>query len=230
MKGKVLLGFVALVFILLASFAAAAKHNDIEKDVDKDNNDDKEDNDGGAPHGGVLVLNIEHKVVNDEDSGMVGYWALDNYNKQVKVWKLLDGTFYAKASYEGKWQTFAGARSPGLGVVQSKDASGEFKGGYTATFKGTFTPGTHKTHGDIGKFDYGGTKADILKGKYDPDGILDTLIFADDQTGPTTPFSFLSTYFTGVSGFTQPHWGWTYKYKNQKWVNFDVATTGDIVV
>ena len=89
------------------------------------------------PDGSVLVLNINHKVVNDEDSGNVGYWALDNYNRQIKVWELPDGSFYVRTKYEGKWQTFEGAKSPGAGVVQSKDASGEFKGGYTATFTAT---------------------------------------------------------------------------------------------
>lgn len=172
--------------------------------------------DDGVPEGSVLVLDITHKVINDEDSGIVGYWALDNYNKHVKVWKLPDGKFYVKAKYEGKWQTFAGAKSPGAGVVQSKNASGEFEGGYTATFNATsVTP----AFGNIGTKDYNGTKADVLLGTY-----------GAGQTGPTTPFSYLSTYFSGTSNFTYIHWGWTYEYKHQRWINSDVVTKGDIVV
>ena len=72
--------------------------------------------------------------MNDEDSGNVGYWALDSYNKQIQVWDMHDGTFYAAVQYEGKWNTFATALSPGAGVAQTKDAFGTFQGGYEATF------------------------------------------------------------------------------------------------
>jgi len=173
-------------------------------------------NAGGVPSGSVLVLNINHKVINDEDSGNVGYWALDNYNKHVQVWEAPDGTFYVVARYAGKWYTFEGALSPGAGIVQSKNASGTFEGGYVATFTAT---GYTSAFGNIGTYDYGGTKADVLLGTY-----------GDGQTGPTTPFSFLSTYFTEAAGFTYINWGWTYNYRSQTWNNFDYGTTGDIVV
>jgi hypothetical protein len=120
------------------------------------------------------------------------------------------------SGYSGKWQTFAGALSPGAGTVQSKDGRGTFQGGYTGTF--TAPPGFTSAFGNIGTIDYGGTKADILLGTY-----------GAGQTGPT-PFSFLSTYFPGWSGWTYINWGWTYHYKNQTWNNFDYGTTGDIVL
>ena len=174
-------------------------------------------NAGDVPAGSQLVININHKVTNDEDSGNVGYWALDNYNKQVQVWQVSDGTFYAVARYAGDWQTFAGAKSPGAGTVQGNDASGTFQGGYTGTFTATScTP----TFGNIGMKDYGGTKADILLGTY-----------GAGQTGPTTPFSYLSTYCSGYNNdFNYNNWGWTYHYRNQTWNNFDYGTTGDILV
>ncbi len=171
-------------------------------------------NASGVPVGSVLVLNITHKVTNDEDSGNVGYWALDSYNKHVQVWQVPDGSFYAIARYAGTWQTFAGALSPGTGFPQS-DASGTFEGGYVATFTAT---GFTSAFGNIGTKDYGGTKADVLLGTY-----------GAGQTGPTTPFSFLSAYFTGAASFTYVSWGWTYHYRSQTWNNFDYGTTGDIV-
>lgn len=175
-----------------------------------------ETGDPAVPDGSTLVLSITLKVVNDEDSGNVGYWALDDYNRQIKVWQLPDGTYYAKAQYEGKWQSFAGTRSPGAGKVMTKDASGVMKGSYTATFTATsVTP----TFGNVGTKNYGGTKADVLKGTY-----------GAGQLGPVTPFSYLGTYFTGVENFNYLHWGWTYTYKNQRWNNFDTGTSGDIVV
>lgn len=176
-------------------------------------------NAGGVPSGSKLILDITYKVTNDEDSGFVGYWALDDYNKHVQVWQVPDGSFYEVARYEGTWHTFAGALSPQAGTAESADASGTFEGGYVATFTGTFTPGTLKTHGNVGTFDFGGSRADILLGTY-----------GAGQTGPTTPFSFLSTYFPSSAGFSQPSWGWTYHYKSQTWNNFSYGSTGDIVV
>ncbi|MCZ7356788.1 MAG: hypothetical protein O8C66_12055 [Candidatus Methanoperedens sp.] len=179
-------------------------------------------NDRGVPSGSKLILDISLKVTNDEDSGNVGYWALDNYNKIVQVWKVPDGSFYAVVKYDGKWQTFKGALSPGNGSSQLKDASGTFKGGYIAIFNGTFDPGTRKTKGSIGSFNFSGTKADILLGTY-----------GAGQTGITPTFNYLSAYFTGVGDFAQPHWGWTYQYKKQAWYNYapvDGGTSGDIVV
>jgi len=165
-----------------------------------------------------LVLNIFHKVTNDEDSGMVGYWALDDYVRHVQVWQnKSDPTkFTVVASYLGKWETFAGALSPGAGVAQSKDASGMMYGGYKATFTAdSVTP----KFGYIGTKDYGGTEADVMLGTY-----------GAGQAGPTTPFSYLNQYFTNWGNFNYEHWGWTYKYRHQAWKNFDTGTTGDIVV
>ncbi len=175
-------------------------------------------NAGGVPAGSVLVLNITHKVINDEDSGIVGYWALVSYTKHVQVWEVPDGSCYAVGRYTGKWQTFAGALSPGDGVIQSKDASGTFQGGYAGTFTGALSPGTQKTKGNIGVKDYGGSKDDVLLGTY-----------GAGQTGPTTVFGFLGAYFPGWSGWNYVNNGWTYHYRNQTWNNFDYGNEGDIV-
>ncbi len=208
-RTNVLLSLLLMAIALAAPAAADVKEHGHQEAGDGDNVN-------GIPEGSVLVLDITHKVINDEDSGNVGYWAIDNYNKHVKVWKLPDGTFYARASYEGKWKTFKGVPSPGAGISASRDASGEFEGGYTATF--TAAANTPE-FGYIGIKDYGGTKADVLLGTY-----------GAGQTGPTTPFSYLNTYFTGASNFNYIHWGWKYEYKNQKWINSDTVTAGDIIV
>ena len=176
-------------------------------------------NASGVPVGSVLVLNISYKVKNDEDSGNVGYWALGDYNKQAQVWKTPDGNFYIVARYVGKWHTFEGALSPGLGTLESADASGSFEGGYTATFTGTFDPtGEYKVKGYIGTFDFGGTKDDVLLGTY-----------GNGQNGDANPFNFLAAYVPDWDNFHYVNWGWTYHYKSQTWNNFDYGTTGDIV-
>ncbi|MFH0978326.1 MAG: hypothetical protein V1837_03405 [Candidatus Woesearchaeota archaeon] len=174
-------------------------------------------NAGEVPAGSKLIVDITYKVANDEDSGNVGYWALDSYNKHVQVWQAPDGLNYVVARYTGKSQTFAGALSPGVGATEGKDATVNFEGGYIASFTGTLDA-TKQTHGNIGTFDFGGTKADVLLGSY-----------GAGQTGPSSPYSFLSDYFPGYSGFSQPNWGWTYHYRSQSWNNFYYGTTGDVV-
>lgn len=86
-------------------------------------------------------------------------------------------------------------------------------------FSGTFNPGTQKTEGKIGKFDYGGSKEDVLLGTY-----------GAGQDGATTPYSFVDAYFPGWGGWALMNWGWTYRYRSQPWNNYDYDTTGDIVV
>jgi len=39
------------------------------------------------PAGSTQVLNLNYHVINDEDSGFHGYWALDHYAKNVQVWQ-----------------------------------------------------------------------------------------------------------------------------------------------
>ncbi len=181
-------------------------------------------NAGGVPAGSRLVLNVTYKVVNDEDSGNVGYWALSHYNKQLQVWQAPDAeTFYVVGRYTGTWQTFAGALSPGSGAEQTGDASGNFAGGYFATFKfsGIFNPGAYKTYGNIGAYDFEGTKVDVLLGTY-----------GAGQLGPAAPVSVLGLYFPGYGAFNYINWGWTYRYRGQVWANYDAAntgTTGDII-
>ncbi len=63
-------------------------------------------NAGGIPADAKLVVNVTLKVTNDEDSGNVGYWALDSYNKHIQVWMTPDNVCYAVVRYEGKWETF----------------------------------------------------------------------------------------------------------------------------
>lgn len=172
-------------------------------------------NAGDVPAGSKLVVNITMKVTNDEDSGNAGYWALSSYNKVVKVWQVPDGSFYAVVRYTGQWTTFDGALSPGLGVEEPSDGSGTFEGGYAATFT---APKVTPASGYIGTFDLGGTKADVLLGTY-----------GAGQTGPTTLFSWLDTYFPGYAGFNYVDWGWTYHYKSQAWYNYASGTTGDVV-
>jgi hypothetical protein len=103
-------------------------------------------------------------------------------------------------------------------------------GGYVSgTFTGIYNP-TKPTSGFIGSFDCGGTKADILKGKY-----------SNLQTGNPHCPDWTTFYFTGgvLTGFAEPTWGWIYTQGNgvgygNLWANLGPGTPastsfGDIV-
>jgi hypothetical protein len=182
-------------------------------------------NAGSVPKGSTLVVNITFKVINDEDSGFFGYWALDNYNRHVQVWQMpTSGMFYIVSDYIGKFTTFAGALSPMNGVIESSGAEGHLSGAYTATVSdGVLNPGVQ--NGNLGTKDFGGTSADILLGTY-----------GAGQTGPTTPFSWFSYVFSaGAFAYNDAgcgsgtSWTFAYSYHSQTWVNAGCGSSGDIV-
>lgn len=162
------------------------------------------------------------KVTNDEDSGNVGYWALDNYTKHVQVWENSAGTqFYVAGTYHGTWQTFSGASSPENGTTEPSNGKGSITGGYIGTLAGSMLASpTEPTHGSVGTYDFGGTRSDILLGTY-----------GNGQTGPTS-VDWLGFYFTSgtISTFNYD-WGWRYTGNTTSgpWCNTDLGTSGDIV-
>jgi len=202
--------------VITNKFICSAKNGDSEENHQFQG---QENHNFGNSKGCNEVLDVNMKVTNDEDSGFVGYWALDKYSKHIQIWQTSNDAFFAFVNYDGTFQTFNGAKSPMNGITETKDATGDMKGGYIATFNGVFNSNAaYPTHGFIGAFDFGGTKNDILKGTY-----------GAGQVGDTNPFSYLSAYFSSYSNFNQPKWGWTYTYKNQVWRNFYNGSSGDIV-
>jgi len=201
------------------------------------------------PH---LVLSLTWKVVNDEDSGFAAYWAMDSYTSYVGVWSLAAGPYrgdyYWMHTYTGLFQIPQGALSPGEtggtpnAVVAPTSAFGNFAGGDWGYILGppggeTFAPGTLPTSGNLGTKNYGGTTADLL--------------LRTGQTGPTTVYSWYTTYFSpadpsytnflyGLGGnawgfiynlnpafFTNPYGGSSTSVN--QWCNFGAGAFGDIV-
>lgn len=167
------------------------------------------------PKGSTLVMNIVYTVIDDEDSGFSGYWAMDNYTKHVKVWLEPNGTYYATAQYEGQWTTYTGALSPENGAPEIL-ASGTFHGGYSMYITGTLSTGL-KMFGYIGSYNFSGTRSDIILGTY-----------GAGQTGDATPYNWLSAYFEPGFSYSMPSWGWTYIYESQTWINSISGSSGDI--
>jgi len=176
-------------------------------------------NSASVPAGSVVVMDYMYAVRNDEASANAGYWALANYARHVKVWRLPDGTFYWVSQWAGTWTTFKGALSPGASVVQSAGGSGIF----VAVLDGTFAADSYNpAYGWLGMHDYMGTKADILLGTREA-----------GQTGPPPPvWSPGDIYFPGVDWGT---WNtvrqqYTYYYNHQIFKVTASGTTGDIVI
>lgn len=170
-------------------------------------------NPGQCPNG-QLVINVTHKVTNDVDSRVGGgVWAFDNYNKQIQVWQVGANTFCAVVRYEGSFTTIAGPSPEGTDPNIAAGIRGAFEGGYRADITGTLNPNpSYRTRGNIGAFDYGCAATD-----------------PGDHSSCTGLFSWLGTYFTSVSSFDQPWWGWVYHGgRNGTWVNAVTGNQGDI--
>ena len=205
-----------------------------------------------GPH---LVLHVTWKVVNDEDSGFAGYWAMDSYTSTVWVWHLghpltVSGVtydYYWVHTYSGMFQVPQGALSPGEtgttpnAVMQASPAYGAMVGGdwgYLVSTE-TFTPGSQPVTGSLGTMNYGGTTADLLLGTY-----------GAGQVGATTPYSWYAAYFAPadpsytnlIYGDSGNAWGFVYTLNHvfyptphtavtstEQWCNFGVGAHGDIV-
>ena len=156
-------------------------------------------NDSFVPSGTPLLVNVVYTVTNLEDSGNLGYWTLNSAHVQLQIWGqpgpiVSLSTYYVVERVNGRWQTFAGALSPGAGILETADASGTFQGGIEQVLifsDGNFNPNSLLTSGNIGNFDFGGTKADILLGSY-----------GNGQTGGSgTLFTMTNTYLQGFTIF-----------------------------
>jgi hypothetical protein len=207
----------------------------------------------GGPAAGqhaTKVLSITWTVVNDEDSGFAGYWALDTYKSTVDVWLLgsgpFAGDFYWEHTYSGVFQVPQGALSPGEtgvtpnAVPQPAAGYGTFVGGDWGYITGErFLVGGHPTNGNLGTKNYGGTTADLLLGTY-----------GNGQTGAPTAYSWYATYFSPADpsetnltyGMGGNAWGFVYtlnvlfqtnpygsSHSVNQWCNFGLGAFGDIV-
>ena len=194
------------------------------------------------------VLNVQYNVQNDEDSGVSGYWAMDNYVKTVQVWSLGSNTYEVVATYKGTFTTYNNALSPQAGtpeVTGANGVTGTLYGEYVATFTApSFNPNNLPAYGNLGTYNFGGTVADIqlqtyANQHYTPYG----------QATPAIgkPYDVFNAYFPGYGTsdygpgtLDYVYWGWTYNLAptsgsgtpsaNSVWNNNAASNTGDIVV
>ena len=189
-----------------------------------------------------LVLDVTANIINDPDSGNFGYWALDNLTRNMKVWQisipatsaLTYNSYVANISDNGIATTFAGALSPGAGVIEPNNGVSTITGSEDLTFNAIFTPGSNTvyTNGNvIASFNNKGTSSYILLGTYSNQ---------DKSTySPASTFShYLDEYFTiSSTGINFAAWGDTYTYSvyppgNQVMTDNSISSpsiTGDII-
>ncbi len=183
---------------------------------------------GSGPVLGQQVLNITLKITNDEIVGRYGYWALANYTRTIKGYRILNSdpnssnAYFLMVGLNGTWRTFAGALSPDNGTVQPMNGSGAFYVRYSAIESRQLNTSAQLS-GYLGGFDLGGTASDILKGRY------------ANQTGINpSAFSWTARYFnfSGVVNITK-NYSSAFTYGNQTYsitINQTGAyTNGDIV-
>ena len=149
------------------------------------------------PAGAARVVNIKFTAINDEDSGLNGYWAMDHLVENVQIFLLTNGSWYVQQTYNGQFMTVQGAISPGSAspTAETQASFGTVKGYVSGPFQsGGFSANGHPTTGNLGVVNMGGTTSDILKGTY-----------GDGQTGGTnSSYFWYQFYFGGASPGSDP--------------------------
>jgi hypothetical protein len=187
------------------------------------------------------VLNIKYNVSNDQDSGLVGYWALDYYTVSVRGYLIthgpLAGDYNVTQSFSGDFVSVQGALSPQNGVVEDDSVFGTWVGVIPATLSGVSFPNgsAYPISGWITamgqSFHYGGTVSNLSLDTYGAQG----------QFVSPTIFDPFTTYFVGANLGNgqqfQTNYGFNYElnseFKNatssNTWCDYQAGDAGDIV-
>jgi len=181
------------------------------------------------------IINAKATVKNVEDSGVVGYWALDDFVESFVIWQntgTTPNTFCALNQYSGTWATYAGALSPQNGVSEPSDGSGTINGAVIKIFTGTFlgpycsstttvttTSGTLTvTKTTTNKTCTGPHSTKPLTGSIGTFNLGGTkaqiLLGTYAQQKAFSPGSFLPFYFKSPSITNTPVWSWIYTQGN----------------
>ncbi len=124
------------------------------------------------------TLNITFKVINDQNNGNHGYWALGNYTKHIYATSVGNGTYLATITLNGSWRTVKGAKSPNAGVPEPSNGTGTFHSVYYALVPGRLNT-SNMLLGFIGTFNFNGTVGNIL-----------------NQTPPRDQLNWAAIYFS----------------------------------
>ena len=146
-------------------------------------------------------------LLNDVDSSITGYWAMDTINRIVRVCPTgIPGVWNYNTYDVGQFVSFAGHSPNSLTAFIGDHITGTIKGGVWLTVTGTLNPNTPSNIGAVN--------------------------LACDHIGNCKDFSTLSTIFSSTTSVVWNSWGWTYRATcvdpPQIWVNSSAGNTGDI--
>lgn len=202
------------------------------------------------------IVSVTWTTINDEDSGLAAYWAMDTYTNTLTVWYLgagpYAGSFFYIQTIKGNFITPVGAVSPETGVGEVSSGYGTLTGlayGYIAPTEEFINPGALSTTGSLGTVNYGGTMSDILLDSYSAPQVGDLGTFYVSGTGTTYTFGALPTYAASTwwyfeyfypavaSDFGTTNFGFNYVLNSaftgtgsmNNWCDFSVGDYGDIV-
>ena len=163
-----------------------------------------------VPPSTTPAVDATFHVASDPDSGNVGDWATDTFDRHMQIWQAADGSYCARADDSGTFTSYGAPSgiSPDSGAALPEVVTGSFTG-YTY---GTVTGGTLNASA--------GTPADL-----DCAG-------ADAATCSAGTIAYwIDNYFgSGATYNYGDGWSWTYDGGvNGTWVDAASGTSGDIV-
>jgi hypothetical protein len=186
-----------------------------------------------------LVLHVSWTALNDEDSGIFGYWALDSYKVNLYVWDLragpLAGSYEYIQLFSGTFESPLGAGSPQLNSTQNATQVGSMSGALEGYFNGTTSFGSGELISDIGTINYNGTTQDLLNRSYSSQvGDLSAFTWTSDVAPGASALYF--NIIGGNGGVSTTEWGFVYNSKSTysydsastQWCNMDIEDVGDI--
>ncbi len=162
-------------------------------------------------------------MLNDENYGNYGYWAIGNYTKHISVTQMGNSTanhsYLAVVTFNGTWRTIKGLKSPNAGTTEQSNGTGTFTSTYTAMLSGKLNT-SYMLSGFIGVFNLNGSVANLL-----------------NQTGPRDPFNWTTIYFgTNNDYMNILSENSVFIYKNESYIeafnyskNGSILSYGDIV-
>src|SRR5271170_7869693 len=179
-----------------------------------------------------LVLHLSWTAINDEDSGLFGYWALDSYKVNLYVWELragpLAGSFEYIQVFSGVFESPQGAGSPQYNTTQTATQIGSMSGALEGYFNGTTSYGNGELISNLGTVNYNGTTQDLLNRTFSGTGDKTSVSWSSDIAPGASALYF---NINGGSGnVSTSEWGFIYNSKSTysydsastQWCNMDI--------
>ncbi len=164
---------------------------------------------------GDPIINIDQKIVNDAD--LINedvYWANDNYDQNIKVWKQANNAYCAEINLVGSYDAQQGATSPGnKQAVLTGNEDGSLNGSSRVTIVGDLKSNPEwPTTGSVGTEDF---ECDLQDTCTDYESKL-----------------WYTKYFENIEeGYPNVEWyKWIYNNGDKVWINSSEGNSGEDII